>query len=124
MFAVDRNTKHDGVVVEPFVATRDIGGDRVVCGRDAVAAVVGPAEWAVIDQHPAPLNQSPIDIGAVFEERLPPGLHGQVGDAFIREVVRGCGNVPTDEQVRGESPRAKRVDFDAQEFLLGRDQPG
>ena len=124
MFAVDRNTKHDGVVVEPFVATRDIGGDRVVCGRDAVAAVVGPAEWAVIDQHPAPLNQSPIDIGAVFEEGLPPGLERQVGDAFVREVVRGCGNVPTEEQVRGESPRAKRVDLDAQQFLLSRDQPG
>ena len=124
MFAVDRNTKHDRVLVEPFVATRDIGGDRIVCGGDAVAAVVGTAEWAVIDQHPAPMNQSPIDIGAVFEERLPPGLHGQVGDAFVREVARWRRNIPTDEMVSGESPRAKRVDLDTQEFLLGRDQPG
>ena len=103
--------------MEPFVAAGRAGRDGVVCSGDAVAAVVGHVECPVIDEYAAPADQAPIDVGAIFKERLPLGFTNDVGVAFVCQIIRWRGDIPTHEVVGGEVPRPEWVDLNTEQFV-------
>jgi uncharacterized protein YcfJ len=101
------HAEHDRVVGVP-VAAGGVGRRRIVERRDAPAvAGAGVAELAVVDQHPAPADESPVDGGVgIGEERLPLRLEQQEQHRLVDSVVGVVGGVPGDQVVGGAEPDA------------------
>ena len=91
----DDDGEHDAVVGVPRTS-RGVGDRRVVERWDAAPrARAGVAELTVVDQHPAPAPDAPVDLGiGVIEERLPTRLDQREQPLLIVVVAVEGGQIP------------------------------
>ena len=104
----DGDREHDAVVGIPRAAG-GVGDRGIVECRDAARrAPVRVAELAVVDPHPAPAHETPVDVGVgVAEERLPAGFDQQEQALLVLDVAVEGGEVPCDQMIGDRLPPAQ-----------------
>ena len=104
----DGDREHDAVVGIPRASGR-VGDRGIVDGRDAApGAHVRVAELPVVDQHPAPADETPVDVGVgVVEERLPSGFEQREQPPLVSGVAVEGGEIPCDQVIGDGLPPAQ-----------------